>query len=65
MMQAPQREDKLQLRRTINITRMAPLEFTKQQLRKSNSAVIEFATTHIYKNEVTGLEIDRYDVVIM
>ena len=44
---------------------MAPLEFTRQQLVGPKSAIIEFARTHIYKNELAGLKLDRYDVVTM
>lgn len=47
--------------------RMAPLEFIRQQLVKSKSAIIELnlPRIHIYKNELTGLEVDRYGVVTM
>lgn len=44
---------------------MAPLEFTRQQLVRPKSTITHFAITLINKNQLAGVELDRYDVVTM
>lgn len=44
---------------------MAPLEFTREQILESESAITQFASLHINKNKLAGLEFDRCDVITM